>query len=196
MEVILTDEEQAASDWLAWDDETVGKAVRAFALIHGEKNPGQQLLWAYSCSLMLASLAAEAGSETTTHAIQGVTRSGEPVGDWLVTVQRLTEPVPEEPPAAEWDGDKLARVSFNIADGKVAAPDLAKPKARGPWTANRIIFWLAFPSGIGLFLWLGEWIGKGSTVPEVFRALGNLGALMYAVAVAFAFGTLRLTEKR
>lgn len=129
MELILTDEEKAAASWMDWDDETIGKAVRAMASIWQGEDPNR-ILAHRAAAMFLCHGAMDVNAETTTLCLDGVTFRGEPIGNYRITIERGEAPfVDDAPPKATWDGEKLTQFSARIEGGMVAAPSLENPNA-------------------------------------------------------------------
>ena len=125
MEIILTDDEKAADNWLSWDDETVGKAVRACAIALVNDEPHSPL-YAHAAALILCSMAHKVNATTSTMVENGVTISGKPIGNYRITIEHCDEPFPVNPPHADYEGDKLVSVGYNISNDEVSVPSLEK----------------------------------------------------------------------
>ena len=82
----LTQEEERANRYLALDDAALGKIVKYAATILADESGDCATRWT-AAALVLIDAAAEIGSARTDFEITGVTRP-EPVGDWVITVQR------------------------------------------------------------------------------------------------------------
>jgi hypothetical protein len=87
-ELILTDEEKASATFLEWDDASIGRAVKKFALTIKDAKGGDSIK-STAGALTLVTLASDAGAETTTIKLEGVTDGENPIGDWLITVKRI-----------------------------------------------------------------------------------------------------------
>lgn len=89
-ELILSEEDKAASRWLQMSDESVGRLVKYTQLaILGDAGEQKQVWW-WSAALLLCSIAHETNAEISTFQIDGITlENGEvPIGDWEVVVRR------------------------------------------------------------------------------------------------------------
>ena len=93
-ELILTEEEKAAESCLEWDDAAIGKMVRyARMKLHLANDSGT--VGIHSAMLHLCSILALTDAETATFNVEGVTRKGEPMGDYVIKVRR--KPHKEKP---------------------------------------------------------------------------------------------------
>lgn len=100
--LLLTEEEKRAKSWLSLDDESLGKAVKAtIDAMVGDDAGGA--LQARSAALFLATLAHDSNSEELTVTLEGVTDAGKHIGDWKVTVRRVS---PEEKYQCECDNEE------------------------------------------------------------------------------------------
>ena len=80
-----TPEEEAAASYLDWDNDSIGKLVKAAALTRDDPK-GDKTVRIVACANVLASLVDEAGSDSTVFDIKGLTRQGKPLGDWIITI--------------------------------------------------------------------------------------------------------------
>lgn len=93
MELILTDEEKAAHSWLELDDESLGKMIKATAVKYASTPDGEiDHMHKMTCAMILCNMAADVNSTTSTFTLNGLTKKGEPQGDWKVTVKRVKSP--------------------------------------------------------------------------------------------------------
>jgi len=90
-ELILTEDEINAGTYLEWDDETLGRAVKALAL-ELRDTYGQDALWFTMAGHVLIDSARQINAETTGLTLSGVTVKGEPIGDWRIVVERIKAP--------------------------------------------------------------------------------------------------------
>lgn len=85
--LILTEAEKAAHSWLDLDDASLGKLVKASAVMIADNDDNRKNVYAVTCAIMLASLAHQANADNLTIDCNGVTRKGEKIGNWKVTAQ-------------------------------------------------------------------------------------------------------------
>lgn len=113
----------AVPSWLDMDDASLGRMLKLGAAVfcEGESN---RVAMGHSAALILCTLASETNAETYTLRQHGVTRAGEPIGNFKIVVTRDDEKLDSEPSASVYDGDKLVSVSFRMEDGVVTAPEL------------------------------------------------------------------------
>jgi hypothetical protein len=99
-ELILTDEEKAAVNWIDLDDASIGKVVKSIAfkleahprahssVITGAAPDDDAISWAGVCMLLIGSCV-ERNADKFSSEIHGMTHKDEKWGDWKVTVERL-----------------------------------------------------------------------------------------------------------
>jgi len=88
----MTDEERRIPI-MQWDDESLGRAVKAAAAVLYEKDdpatmPGIGNLNVTACGVTLIGEAIAANSAETTVVIRGASRRGVMLGDWEITIKR------------------------------------------------------------------------------------------------------------
>lgn len=84
-ELILTAHERSDKTYLDWDDEALGKLVRKTALMI-------VAAMLSGATLLLTDAALESNSDTFRNGIEGCTKRGEDVGDWMVIIERTRKP--------------------------------------------------------------------------------------------------------
>jgi len=87
-------EEERRIPIMSWDDESLGRAVKAVASVLYEKDdpatmPGIGNLNITACGVTLIGEAIAANSDETTVVIRGATKRGVPLGDWEITIKRM-----------------------------------------------------------------------------------------------------------
>lgn len=90
-QLILTDEEKAAKNWLDVSDDCLGKVCRKTMLMLPtlcKQEDGKKGVWFMSCLNVLIGLAHDANSETTVFDVNGFTVENADCGDWNVTIKR------------------------------------------------------------------------------------------------------------
>jgi len=107
-ELILTEEELAADTWLELDDATIGKLVKHTALQlkdTPDRSAEQAALWWWAAAIMMVGATADTNADTFTQTIKGYSRHGQVVGDFKITVEKLSEVGggPEVVDQAQWD---------------------------------------------------------------------------------------------
>lgn len=122
-ELILTEEEKKLPSYLDWDDETLGKAVRAaMALIahEGKDETGGTRLGLMSAAFVLIGSCVETNGSTMDITVEGATVRDKTVGDWRVRIDKLkdgelTKEIGEKVKQQnEQDGNKLTSMSLEI----------------------------------------------------------------------------------
>ena len=91
-QLILTDEEKAAKNWLDVSDDCLGKVCRKTMLMLPNvcklDAEGKSGVWFMSCLNVLIGLAHDSNSETTELKVTGFTEENKECGDWKVTIKR------------------------------------------------------------------------------------------------------------
>ena len=87
-------EEECRIPIMSWDDESLGRAVKAAAAVLYKKDdpatmPGFFDLNITACGVTLIGEAIAAGSDEVSFAIEGATKRGIPLGDWEITIKRM-----------------------------------------------------------------------------------------------------------
>lgn len=90
-ELILTAHERSDKTYLDWDDEALGKLVRKTALMIDD-HYGNVAAMLSGATLLLTDAALESNSDTFRNGIEGCTKRGEDVGDWMVIIERTRKP--------------------------------------------------------------------------------------------------------
>lgn len=91
----LTQEQIDAKSYLDWDDTTLGRFVKHLAGKLKDKDPeGKQSTFGMTAAQVLVSIACEINAEELTVEISGLTMSGQPKGDWVVTAKKLNTSIP------------------------------------------------------------------------------------------------------
>lgn len=88
-ELILTDEEKQSETYLDLDNDSLGKAVKNFAITLGDVY-GADSIWSTGCATLLIDMCIKTNATTLTHTIEGLTHAGEDRGDWKITVQKIS----------------------------------------------------------------------------------------------------------
>lgn len=89
-ELILTDHEKKTATFLEWNDEALGRAVKAVASILNDKH-GKAAAKATGAAVFLISEGLAAGADEITVRVEGATDGKQDFGDWTV---RLTKQEP------------------------------------------------------------------------------------------------------
>lgn len=89
-------EEEKKLPLIQWDDDSLGKMVKAASLVLYEKNdpktmPGIGNLNVTACGVTLIAEAIANNSEETTIVLRGATKKGEPLGDWKIVITPIEE---------------------------------------------------------------------------------------------------------
>jgi hypothetical protein len=87
-----TQEEKDANSYLDWPDEALGKFTKYVALKFAEtsgRQDGLHKVTSASCAMNLVHASSEMNSAKTTLNLDGMSIDGEPIGDWLVTIERI-----------------------------------------------------------------------------------------------------------
>lgn len=90
-ELILTDEEKAAKNYLSLPDEALGKIVKALAS-NIQDHHGDKAATFSACAVMIACMVAERGLESNLLKLDGVSDDGTEHGDWEILVRRQNLP--------------------------------------------------------------------------------------------------------
>ncbi|UCH50642.1 MAG: hypothetical protein JSV54_06400 [Chloroflexota bacterium] len=90
MDLILTEEEKQAATWTELDDESVGKVAKGLMFKIKEYGDESKRLFTLSAAIALCSLVAETNADRFTTTIAGLTRKGQTLGDWKITIRRIT----------------------------------------------------------------------------------------------------------
>jgi hypothetical protein len=92
-ELVLSEQERR-TPFLLWDDENLGRAVKAAAMVNLEgsdpdKMPGYTKVTLNACCVPLIAAAVSAGSNESTVTIRGAVDGDSHFGDWEVIVRRI-----------------------------------------------------------------------------------------------------------
>jgi hypothetical protein len=92
-DLVMTEQERRIPI-MDWDDESLGRAVKAAAAVLYEKDdpatmPGIGNLNVTACGVTLIGEAIAAGSDETTVVIRGASKRGVIIGDWEITIKRM-----------------------------------------------------------------------------------------------------------
>lgn len=88
-QLIITDEERAAASYLDWDDASIGRGVKKIALKLKDVKGEHSISWSAGAVALIAR-AVDSNGQQSTMTIEGLVDDGRPLGDWEVTVRRLT----------------------------------------------------------------------------------------------------------
>ncbi|MES1947508.1 hypothetical protein C84B14_09167 [Salinisphaera sp. C84B14] len=86
-ELILTEDEQAADSYLAWDDAALGKLVRHLSQTCADEY-GATGAHTTMAAYLLVDLARRSNADTATIDLNGASAQGEAIGDWQITITR------------------------------------------------------------------------------------------------------------
>jgi hypothetical protein len=132
-ELILTDEEKAAVSWLEWDDASLGKLIKYLSVHMGSDEQRKQLLYSQSAALHLIADAVKFGAETMRVEQKGVTKRGEPLGDWEVIVRRIDPDRLEAP----WTEAQVQQLTRYQREGKFHPYTCGQDGCRGVLVASQ-----------------------------------------------------------
>lgn len=132
-ELILTDEEKAAKNWLDVSDDTLGKVCRKTMLMLPElcKGDGKKGVWFMSCLNIMIGLAHDANSETSTFDVTGFTVENADCGDWKVTIKR-TDKRDSSNPHGSGGGPRKRRKIMSENESTIASGNRGDAAACGP----------------------------------------------------------------
>ena len=85
--LVLTAKERVSANYLSWDDQALGRAVKKLALDIAD-HYGDEAMALTVCATMLASASTQRGAGRTEIDLMGVTDGTEELGDWTVVITR------------------------------------------------------------------------------------------------------------
>lgn len=88
-ELITTEEEKASTNFLNWDDASLGRAVKAGMFQLKDNAESGNKLIATSAAMVLISLAHSSNADSLTLKLEGVTHKDKPDGDWKLSLKKL-----------------------------------------------------------------------------------------------------------
>lgn len=87
--LILTEEEEAAPNYLDWSDEALANAVRELSFMLKDKY-GKDAITMTSIVSLLVSYASDANAEETTFTLEGVSVKDKEYDDWEINIVKKT----------------------------------------------------------------------------------------------------------
>ena len=90
-EIILTSDEEKAGSWMQLDDASLGKVVKEGMLQLKKISQEQDKLFVMAAATILCCEASEANADILKLTNENLTRCGEDIGNWLVTIKRLNK---------------------------------------------------------------------------------------------------------
>jgi hypothetical protein len=90
MKLILTEEEKKAATWAELDDVSLGKVVKAYIFEMKAHCNEEGKIFVLSAAMALCVAAAEANADKFTQTIEGLTTKGKSLGNWRVTIRRMS----------------------------------------------------------------------------------------------------------
>lgn len=91
--LVLTEEERKSATFLEWDDEALGKAVKAIALICND-DYGKDALKVTGAAVFLVAEAVRNKANLMTLDVKGASEGEQQFGDWKIVVER-TDSLPK-----------------------------------------------------------------------------------------------------
>lgn len=92
-EIILTEEEKSAVTWAELDDDSLGKVVKAGIFSIKKIAKEQDKMFFMAAAIILCSIAADSNADKLTQTLEGLKNNGQPLGDWKITIKKLTKDV-------------------------------------------------------------------------------------------------------
>jgi len=86
-ELILTEAEKAADNYLAWDDAALGKLVRQLSQMCDDEYGATGAHTTMAVHLLI-DFARRSNADSATIDLNGASAGGEPIGDWQIRITR------------------------------------------------------------------------------------------------------------